>query len=147
MLKYYRNLQGRCYMKYRIFNKTGEKISLLGFGTMRLPIIKDDMSKINELEAIKMIRTAIDMGINYVDTAYMYHSGNSEVVVGKALKDGYREKVLLADKMPVWFAKSEDDLERIFQEQLDRLDVKCIDMYLVHNITAQIWKRKKEKEK
>ena len=128
-------------MKYRIFNKTGEKISLLGFGTMRLPIIKDDMSKINELEAIKMIRTAIDMGINYVDTAYMYHSGNSEVVVGKALKDGYREKVLLADKMPVWFAKSEDDLERIFQEQLDRLDVKCIDMYLVHNITAQIWKR------
>ena len=128
-------------MKYRTFNKTGEKISLLGFGTMRLPIINNNMSKIDEVEGIRMIRAAIDKGINYVDTAYMYHGGNSEVVVGKALKDGYREKVLLADKMPVWSAKSEADLEKIFQKQLNRLDVKCIDMYLVHNITVEIWKR------
>ena len=128
-------------MKYRTYNKTGERISLLGFGTMRLPIVDGDFSKIKEDEAIQMIRSAIDKGINYVDTAYMYHDGNSEVVTGKALKDGYREKVFLADKMPVWFAKTEEDIEKIFNEQLKRLDVDCIDMYLIHNITVPIWKR------
>lgn len=128
-------------MKYRTFQKTGERISLLGFGTMRLPILDVNPGEINEKEAIAMIRNAIDKGINYIDTAYMYHDGNSEVVVGKALKDGYREKVLLADKMPAWFAKSEEDIEKIFEEQFRRLDVDCIDMYLVHNITVPIWKR------
>ncbi|MEL7655291.1 MAG: aldo/keto reductase, partial [Bacillota bacterium] len=128
-------------MKYRTFEKTGEKISLLGFGTMRLPIVDGQFSKIDEKEATQMIRSAIDRGINYVDTAYMYHDGASEVAVGKALKDGYREKVLLADKMPVWMARTEEDVERIFNEQLARLDVDCIDMYLVHNINAAIWQR------
>ncbi len=128
-------------MKYRTFNKTGEKVSLLGFGTMRLPVIDGDSSKIDETEAIRMIRAAIDEGVNYVDTAYMYHDGFSEVVTGKALKDGYREKVLLADKLPLWMAKTEDDMERIFCDQLKRLDVDCIDMYLVHNITVPVWKR------
>lgn len=128
-------------MKYRLFKKTGENISLLGFGTMRLPVINGNSSKINEEESIRMIRSAIDRGINYVDTAYMYHDGHSEVVVGKALKDGYREKVLLADKIPVWMAKTEEDVEKIFNEQLKRLDVDYIDMYLIHNITAPIWKR------
>jgi len=128
-------------MKYRTFMKTGEKVSLLGFGTMRLPILDGDSAKIDEALAIKMIRSAIDRGINYVDTAYMYHDGYSEVVVGKALKDGYREKVLLADKMPLWMARTEEDMDRIFQDQLKRLDVDCIDMYLVHNINTQVWKR------
>ncbi len=128
-------------MKYRTFEKTGERISLLGFGTMRLPIIDGDFSKIDEQEAIKMIRSAIDQGVNYVDTAYMYHDGFSEVVVGKALKDGYREKVVIADKMPVWMAKTEEDIQRIFEDQLARLDVDCIDYYLVHNITDSIWQR------
>ena len=128
-------------MKYRTFEKTGEQVSLLGFGTMRLPVIKGNYSKIDEKEAIRMIRSAIDRGVNYVDTAYMYHDGNSEVVTGKALKDGYRKKVMLADKMPVWMAKSEEDVERIFNDQLKRLDTDCIDMYLVHNITAPVWKR------
>ena len=131
-------------MKYRTFEKTGEKISLLGFGTMRLPIVDGDFSKIDEEKAINMIRHAIDSGVNYVDTAYMYHNGFSEVVTGKALKDGYREKVFLADKMPIWFAKEEGDLEKIFNEQLKRLDVDCIDMYLVHNITTPIWNRVKK---
>lgn len=131
-------------MNYRTFNKTGESVSLLGFGTMRLPIVGDNFSNIDEGQAISMIRTAIDQGVNYVDTAYMYHDGNSEVVVGKALKDGYREKVLLADKMPVWLAKSAEELETLFEEQFRRLDVECIDMYLVHNITGPIWKRAQE---
>ena len=128
-------------MKYRTFMKTGEKVSLLGFGTMRLPILDGDSAKIDEALAIKMVRSAIDRGINYVDTAYMYHDGYSEVVVGKALKDGYREKVLLADKMPLWMARTEEDMDRIFQDQLKRLEVDCIDMYLVHNINTQVWKR------
>ncbi len=127
-------------MEYRNFEKIGVEASLLGFGTMRLPVLNGDASKINEDEAIKMIRYAIDNGVNYIDTAYMYHDGNSEVTTGKALKNGYREKVYLADKMPVWFAKSEEDIEKIFETQLKRLDVDCIDFYLIHNITKQIWK-------
>jgi len=130
-------------MQYRTFNKTGENVSLLGFGTMRLPKTKD--GKIDEPEAIKMIRTAIDSGVNYVDTAYMYHDGESEVVTGKALKDGYREKVLLADKMPIWFAKEEADVEKIFNKQFERLDVDCIDMYLLHSISKGAWKAIKKR--
>lgn len=131
-------------MKYRTFNKTGKSVSLLGFGTMRLPIVGEKYDEIDEEKSISMIRAAIDKGVNYVDTAYMYHEGNSEVVVGKALKDGYREKVLLADKMPVWLAKSAEELETLFAEQLRRLDVECIDMYLIHNITGPIWQRAQE---
>ena len=126
-------------MLYRTFNKTGEDVSLLGMGTMRLPLAED--GTIDEATAIEMIRHSIDQGINYVDTAYMYHKGESEKVLGKALKDGYREKVLLADKMPVWLAKDEEKMKEIFETQFERLDVDCIDMYLVHNITAPVWKR------
>ena len=126
-------------MQYRTFDKTGEKISLLGTGTMRLPL--DAEGKVDRSTAIAMIRNSIDQGVNYVDTAYMYHDGESEKVVGEALKDGYREKVFLADKMPVWFAKDEEAMKALFQEQFDRLDVDVIDMYLVHNITVPIWKR------
>ena len=109
---------------------------------MRLPQTADD--KIDEAEAIRIIRTAIDKGVNYVDTAYMYHNGESEKVLGKALKDGYREKVLLADKMPIWLAKDEASMKDIFEKQLRRLDTDCIDMYLVHNVTVPVWKRAKK---
>lgn len=129
-------------MQYRTFNKTGEKISLLGTGTMRLPLNPD--KTVDRAAAISMIRRSIDEGVNYVDTAYMYHDGESERIVGEALKDGYREKVLLADKMPVWFAKDEEKMRAIFDEQFQRLDVDVIDMYLVHNITVPIWKRAKK---
>ena len=126
-------------MQYRTFNKTGEQVSLLGTGTMRLPLSED--GKVDRPEAISMIRRSIDMGVNYVDTAYMYHDGESEKIVGEALKDGYREKVLLADKMPVWLAKDEDEMKALFEEQFKRLQVDVIDMYLVHNITVPVWKR------
>jgi len=125
-------------MQYRTFQKTGEPISLLGLGLMRLPE-KDD--KVDEAEAIRMIRAAIDAGVNYLDTAYVYHGGDSEIILGKALKDGYREKVLIADKMPVWVAKDAEDQERMFEEQFTRLGVDVIDMYLVHAIEKAMQKR------
>lgn len=126
-------------MQYRTFHKTGENISLLGMGTMRLPLKKD--GSVDRQTAVSMIRRAIDEGVNYVDTAYMYHDGESEKIVGQALKDGYREKVLLADKMPVWMAEDEDAMRRMFDEQFERLQTEVIDMYLVHNITVPVWKR------
>lgn len=131
-------------MKYRPFGKLDWEVSALGFGAMRLPVIGKDQSKIDEPEAIKMIRHAIDQGVNYVDTAYPYHMGTSEVVVGKALKDGYREKVKLATKMPVWFTQAYDDFNRFFTEQQERLQTEVIDFYLLHALGKDHWPRLKE---
>ncbi|MFQ8846727.1 MAG: aldo/keto reductase, partial [Clostridia bacterium] len=111
-------------MQYRTFKKINEKTSLLGMGCMRLPVDSNDTVK--EEETIRIIRDAIDGGVNYVDTAFMYHNGQSEKILGKALKDGYREKILLADKMPIWFAKDEDGMRTIFEKQMTRLDTDCI---------------------
>lgn len=126
-------------MKYRKFGKLDWKVSALGFGAMRLPILGNDAAKINEPEAISMIRYAIDNGVNYVDTAYVYHRGNSETVVGKALQNGYRKKIKLATKMPTWLVKSQQDMEKYFEEQLKRLDIEYVDFYLLHGLDAERW--------
>ena len=86
---------------------------------MRLPIIDEDAGKINEPEAIGLIRHAIDNGVNYVDTAYGYHQEQSEILVGKALQDGYRDKVKLATKLPMWLVKEREDCDRLLNEQLE----------------------------
>ena len=129
-------------MQYRTFKKLDREVSLLGMGAMRLPETED--GQINEPEAIDIIKSAIDAGINYVDTAFGYHNGKSEGLVGKALRDGYREKVLLADKMPIWLAKDEEHMKEMFQTQLERLDTDYIDMYLVHSVNKPNWKRIKK---
>lgn len=126
-------------MKYRKFGKLDWKVSALGFGAMRLPILGNDAAKINEPEAIKMIRYAIDNGVNYVDTAYVYHRGNSEGLVGKVLQNGYRKKIKLATKMPTWLVKSQQDMEKYFEEQLKRLDTEYVDFYLLHGLDAERW--------
>lgn len=126
-------------MKYRRFGKLDWEVSALGFGAMRLPIIGRDPGDINEPLAIKMIRYAIDNGVNYVDTAYMYHRGNSERVLGKALKDGYREKTMLATKMPVRMVEKQEDLDEIFNHHLEKLQTKHIDFYLLHGIRDNTW--------
>jgi predicted aldo/keto reductase-like oxidoreductase len=85
-------------MKYRKMGSLGWEVSALGFGAMRLPL--DENHRLMEEEAIRMIRYAIDHGVNYIDTGYTYHGGRSEEIIGRALQDGYREKVHLTTKLP-----------------------------------------------
>jgi len=131
-------------MKYRRFGKLNWNVSVLGFGAMRLPIIGDDDANIDEPEAIRMVRYAIDHGVNYLDTAYVYHKGGSEALLGKALKDGYRSRVKLATKMPVWLVKSHDELDKYFDEQLDRLQTGHVDFYLLHSLNRELWDKVKQ---
>lgn len=119
-------------MKYRKMGSLDWDVSILGFGAMRLPMI--DQSTVNEEEAIKMIRYAIDNGVNYIDTAYPYHNGESEVIIGKALKDGYRDKVYLTTKLPMWAVKNSEDFDKFLSEQIDRLQSNP-DIYLFHGLT------------
>lgn len=131
-------------MLYRKFGNTGEELSILGYGCMRLPVLEGDDAKINEEEAIRQIRYGIDKGINYIDTAYPYHGGNSEALVGKALADGYREKVKLATKLPSWSVRSREDMDKYLNRQLDRLNTDCIDFYLLHALNEQRWENYKK---
>lgn len=126
-------------MEYRDFGKTGLKVSALGFGCMRFPIMDEDSAKIDETVAAAMLRKAIDQGVNYVDTAWPYHMEQSEPFVGRVLQDGYREKVFLATKMPSWLVKSPEDLDRLFTTQLERLQTDHIDFYLLHALNAGYW--------
>lgn len=126
-------------MKYRKFGSIDWKVSALGFGAMRMPVIGGDRSNIDEAEAIRMIRYAVDNGVNYIDTGYPYHGGNSEILVGKALRDGYRDKVKLATKMPSWMITSQDDMKRIFEEQLNKLQTRFVDFYLLHGLRKARW--------
>ncbi|MCJ7649214.1 MAG: aldo/keto reductase [Candidatus Lokiarchaeota archaeon] len=119
-------------MKYRKMGSLGWEVSALGFGAMRLPVNKET-KEVNEKETIEMIRYAIDNGVNYVDTAYPYHDGKSEVIVGKALKEGYREKVTLTTKLPIWIFTETSDFNLILSEQIERLQT-TPDIYLFHGL-------------
>lgn len=128
-------------MQYRKFEKMGIELSALGFGVMRLPLLDDDPGNVNEEESIQLLRYAMDKGINYLDTAYNYHKGKSEIILGKALKDGYRDKVKIATKMPVWLTNTYEDFDKYFNIQLERLGVEYIDFYLIHNLNKKYWSK------
>ena len=124
-------------MEHRKLEKLGIAPSLLGFGCMRFPLTKE--GNINEAEAEKMLDTAIAAGVNYIDTAYPYHNGDSEPFVGRVLKKYDRNSFYLATKLPVWQIKTLDDAKRIFQEQFERLDVDYVDFYLLHCLDKEKW--------
>ena len=116
----------------RNFPAANHAVSALGIGCMRMPTRNEEGNPIDRPEAIRLIRHLIDNGVTYVDTAYGYHDGNSEGLVGEALKDGYRERVTLATKLPVWLVNERADMERLLDEQLSRLQVDHVDVYLAH---------------
>jgi predicted aldo/keto reductase-like oxidoreductase len=134
-------------IRYRPFGRTGEKVSILGFGCMRLPVIDGQRDRIDVPLATEMLHYAVDHGVNYLDTAYPYHGasfeapGTSESFVGQALQDGYREKVLVATKLPSWLVKSRDDMDQLLAGQLERLQTGCIDYYLLHGLKQELWNK------
>jgi len=126
-------------MQYRTFGKLEWKPSALGFGAMRLPILEGDTGKIDEDLAMRMIRSAIDAGVNYVDTAWPYHKGQSEPFVGRCLQDGYRDKVKVATKLPSWLVKEPADFDTFLNAQLEHLQTDTIDFYLLHGLNKTAW--------
>jgi uncharacterized protein len=124
-------------MLYRKMPKNGDELSVLGFGCMRLPTKED--GTIDEKRATQQVRYAIDHGVNYVDTAWPYHMGQSEPFLGGALADGYREKVKLATKLPSWIVDSRKDMDNFLNAQLEKLQTDHIDYYLVHGLAGELW--------
>ncbi len=128
-------------MQYREMKHSGDRLSVLGYGCMRLP---EKGGRIDEERATRQIRSAIDRGVNYVDTAMPYHMGTSEPFLGRALADGYRQRVKLATKMPHWNVHAREDMDKFLSVQMDNLRTDRIDYYLIHNVQPPAWKKLKD---
>ncbi|HSK47089.1 MAG TPA: aldo/keto reductase [Coriobacteriia bacterium] len=134
-------------MQYRVIGKTGVKVSALGFGAMRLPIIDGKSDQIDYPSATELLHHAIECGVNYVDTAYFYHArefgqaGESEPFLGEALSGGWRDRVLLTTKLPVHILRAPDQMETFLAEQLARLRTDHVDFYLLHGLNGESWDR------
>lgn len=127
-------------MRYRPFGKLDFMASMLGFGCMRLPVL-DDGKTVNEPEAVALVRHAIDQGINYLDTAPIYHGGQSETVLARILEDGYREKVKIATKMPVYAVTRAEELDERLNDSIKTLRTDHIDFYLFHALSRDLWEK------
>lgn len=128
-------------MQYRPHGLTGVSVSALGFGMLRLPMLADGKT-VDEAQSIRMVRHAIDNGLNYVDTGYVYLGGQSELVTGKALAGGYRDRVYVTSKSPWWIMERPEDFERFFDESRRRLQTDVIDFYHIHMIMHRAWREK-----
>ena len=124
-------------MLYRKIPRNGDEISILGFGCMRLAMKED--GSIDEERATRQVRYAVDHGINYVDTAWPYHMGESEPFLGRALADGYREKVKIATKIPSFLIENREDMDKFLNSQLEKLKTGQIDYYLAHYLVGELW--------
>ena len=130
-------------MQYRKFGELDWQGSALGFGCMRLPLTGTEASQIDEQKSADMLAYAIEHGVNYLDTAYPYHDGKSEIFLGNFLKSGYRDKIKLATKMPVWLVEKPSDFDRYLNKQLEKLQTEHIDFYLLHALNAKSWSKVK----
>lgn len=132
-------------MQYRTMGNTGVKVSSLGFGCMRLPVIDNNIGKINYPAASAMLNEAIDRGVTYIDTAAVYHKGQSEVFVGDTLfANKKRNNLIIATKIPTWDIHSHKDCDRLLDEQLKKLRTNYIDFYLVHALQTGLWENVKK---
>ena len=131
-------------MQYRKMGSLDWEVSALGFGCMRLPARRFSLMGADLEESKRIIRYGIDRGINYIDTAWPYHLGESETVVGETLRDGYREKVKLVTKLPMFLVRKTADFERFLNVQLERLQTDYIDIYLFHALNEGSFKKAKQ---
>ena len=138
-------------MRYRTLGGTGIKVSALGFGCMRLPTL-GAADRIDEPAATRLLHDAIEKGVNYIDTAWFYHAatfgsgaaGQSEPFVGRALAGGWRDRVLLATKLPQQIVKTSGDMDLYLGRQLERLQTDHLDFYLVHGLNGEAWDRMRD---
>jgi predicted aldo/keto reductase-like oxidoreductase len=128
-------------MLYRRMESTGDELSILGFGCMRLA---QRGGRIDEERARRQLHSAIDRGVNYIDTAVSYHMGTSEPFVGRALSGGYRDRIKLATKLPPWSTKVREDMDRILNSQLGKLRTDHIDYYLLHALDGKSWTKMRD---
>ncbi len=126
-------------MQHRSMRGVDRPLPVLGLGAMRLPLGPD--GRIDRAAATALIRHAVDHGVTYLDTAWVYHNGESEPFLGEALGNGYRERVQLATKLPVWAARDRADMDRILDLQRERLRTDVIDFYLLHGLNRTGWER------
>ena len=126
-------------MKYRTMGKLGIQASAFGLGCMRFNGPASGDSIIDEQKAISLIRRAIDGGVTYLDTAYVYLDKTSEIVLGKALQDGYRDRVTIATKMPCEAVHNRSEMQALLDEELRKLQTDHIDFYLMHGINREKW--------
>ncbi|MBN1583371.1 MAG: aldo/keto reductase [Anaerolineae bacterium] len=123
-------------MQYRKMGSLDWQVSALGFGCMRLPSRRFNPIRADTDESLRIIRHGIDLGINYIDTAWPYHMGDSEKILGHALQDGYRERVHLVTKLFMPLVRKTADFDRFLNTQLERLQTDVLDIYLFHSMNA-----------
>ena len=126
-------------MKYRSMGKLNIRTSAFGLGCMRFNGAASGDSIIDEQKAISLIRQAVDGGVTYLDTAYVYLDKTSEIVLGKALQDGYRDRVTIATKMPAEHVHNREEMEALLETELKKLQTDHIDFYLMHGIDKEKW--------